>query len=121
MAQAAAQAEQFVIHSEKYPNTIQVQFRVRRHVEFGQSVGMLGGDASLGSWDSKKIVPLTWSDGDHWHTTVDIPGNTYLEYKFVIFHESLVCEWEGGANHRLTLPKFSTSTIKVFDSWGGGN
>ncbi len=116
----AAEAEQFVIQSEKTPPKIQVHFRVKKHVDFGQSIGVLGANNILGSWDVSKVVALTWTDGDHWQLTIDLPGNTYLEYKFVVLYQGKVLEWETGPNHRLTLPRISTTPIKVFDSWGGG-
>ena len=39
---------------------------VKLHVSPGDTVLLVGSDASIGSWDLQSAVPLTWSDGDVW-------------------------------------------------------
>ena len=50
-------------------------------VEFGESIKMVGNEACLGAWDLGKGVDLTWTDGDVWRGTVEIPVGAPLRFK----------------------------------------
>lgn len=61
----------------------QVKFCLKYRTNFGQSVKLIGSHAKLGSWDLGKALELTWSEGDRWIATVELPAGGVYEYKWV--------------------------------------
>nr|CAB3448638.1 unnamed protein product [Digitaria exilis] len=61
---------------------VQLQFCLDHQVKFGQHVGIIGSSKELGSW--KTPVEMEWTP-DGWVRQLDLPGETLLEFKFVIF------------------------------------
>ena len=55
-------------------SSVDVTFKIHRHVEYGQSLLLVGGPAELGNWDGTKAVPLEWSEGDNWTAKVSLPA-----------------------------------------------
>lgn len=58
------------ISQEKFAK---VKFEINHHVEFGQTVCVVGDREELGQWDSDKSFPLEWHDGDMWSSMVALP------------------------------------------------
>jgi hypothetical protein len=46
--------------------TVPVQFKIVKHVEFGESLRVVGSDPALGGWEVEQGVALSWSEGDVW-------------------------------------------------------
>jgi len=64
--------------------TVKVRFWLNFHVDYGQSIQLVGGAPELGSWILSDGVPLVWSEGDMWNATVQLPAGSVVEYKFVV-------------------------------------
>jgi hypothetical protein len=46
---------------------------------------VLVGDADvLGAWELQRAPVMTWSEGDDWRVTVDLPAGQEVEYKFAV-------------------------------------
>lgn len=52
-------------------------------VPFGQELTICGSAAQLGGWDLDKALKMTWSEGDRWQATVELPSGAGVEWKFV--------------------------------------
>lgn len=52
-------------------------------VPFGQELTICGSAAQLGGWDLEKALKMTWSEGDRWQATVELPAGAGVEWKFV--------------------------------------
>lgn len=88
---------------------MQLQFCLDHQVKFGQHVGIIGSSKELGSW--KTPVEMEWTP-DGWVRQLDLPGETLLEFKFVIFSkEGKEKTWEDGDNRVVGLPKDGTFDI----------
>ncbi|OEL21669.1 Phosphoglucan, water dikinase, chloroplastic [Dichanthelium oligosanthes] len=93
------------------PSKDKVQLRVclDHQVKFGEHVGIIGSTKELGSW--KNQVEMDWTP-DGWVCQLDLPGETHLEFKFVIFFkEGKEKIWEDGDNRVVHLPKDGTFDI----------
>lgn len=72
-------------------------------VMFGEHVGIIGSAKELGSW--KSPVEMDWTPNG-WVCQLDLPGETLLEFKFVVFlNRGKDKIWEDGDNRVVNLPK----------------
>jgi hypothetical protein len=75
------------------PSGIELKVSIRRRVEFGQSLGVMGPEG----WE--RGFPLTWSEGDLWVGTV--PRG--VDFKLAVLDEERrVLTWEEGPNRCLS-------------------
>jgi hypothetical protein len=74
--------------------------RVKKKVEPGMAVVILGGIPALGSWNKEKIgYKMVWTEGDHWITEQPIITNKYyFQYKYVLWDTKAnkMNAWERG-------------------------
>lgn len=76
---------------------------LEHQVKYGEHVGIIGSTKELGSW--KKHVELDWTP-DGWVCQLELPGETLVEFKFVIVLKGgKEKTWEGGNNRAIELPK----------------
>ena len=72
---------------------------------------------AAGAWSLSQAADLTWAEGDNWHTTVDLPSGSLVEYKYVILDGAgQAVAWQSGNNSVLAV-KHSEDELEVFDSW----
>ncbi|GMH42223.1 hypothetical protein BSKO_10142 [Bryopsis sp. KO-2023] len=91
-----------------------VTFKVFRHVEFGQTVKVVGGAESLGSWQPDVAVPLTWMEGDVWTVDMELPSGPY-EYKYLVIDgDGTLLEWYPGEN---LLADVTTDGVSLENQW----
>lgn len=94
-----------------------VQFWIQFHVEFGQSICLVGSSSELGKWILSDGVPLAWSEGDMWNVVVEIPAGSVVEYKYVVVGPGgHAAAWQQGNNSVLAL-RHVDEAIEVFDNW----
>lgn len=56
----------------------------RPQLNFGQQMVLVGDAEALGAWELERAPVLTWSEGDDWRVTLDLPAGSQLEYKFAV-------------------------------------
>ncbi|CAM0912375.1 unnamed protein product [Alopecurus aequalis] len=82
---------------------------LEHQVKYGEHVGIIGSTKELGSW--KKLIELEWTP-DGWVCQLELPGETLVEFKFVIVLEGgKEKTWEDGNNRVIELPKDGTFDI----------
>lgn len=104
-----------VTGSSASPTTSGVQFTVTG-APTGNPVYLVGSVPALGSWSPAAAVPMTAS-GSSWTTTVSLPANTAVEYKFITKDAAGNVTWEPGSNHTYTVPASGTGTVNA--TWNG--
>lgn len=67
-----------VKHAPSEPSPPRVQ------VHFAQEVVLVGNLPQLGGWRLKRAIRMSWSEGNVWSTTVDLPAGAAIEYKFAV-------------------------------------
>lgn len=85
-------------------------FKVRRRVNFGECVKLVGDSKTFGKWSpGRSSVEMVWTDGDVWEVVVDAgalvaSSGGCLEFKCVVVKDGAdALEWEGGDNHVVDL------------------
>ncbi|GLC40970.1 hypothetical protein PLESTB_000961400 [Pleodorina starrii] len=91
-----------------------VSFKIHRHVQYGQSLLLVGSAPELGSWDAKQALELQWGEGDNWTTSAALPVGASVEYKYIVKRKEGL-DWCPGQNKSVTLP--SAVSVEVMDSW----
>ena len=84
----------------------------------GTPIFLVGSVPALGSWAPAGAVAMTAS-GANWTTTVTLPANTAIEYKFIAKTSSGTVTWEPGSNHAYTVPASGSGTVNA--AWNGSS
>ena len=63
------------------PVSLRVVFSLRCSVEFGAKLHVVGSHDALGNCDVAQALPLTWSAGDIWSATAELPEHFVVRYK----------------------------------------
>ncbi|GIL85683.1 hypothetical protein Vretimale_13249 [Volvox reticuliferus] len=103
-----------VVRAQADSSSTTVNFKVHRHVEFGQSLLLVGSAPELGSWDAKHALELNWGEGDNWSASAALPVGSSLEYKYIIKRRDGL-DWCPGQNKAIALP--SAASVEVTDTW----
>jgi phosphoglucan,water dikinase len=98
-------------------------FKVRRRVNFGECVKLVGDSKTFGKWSPRRSsMEMVWTDGDVWEVVVDAgelvsSSGAGLEFKCVVVKDGAdEFEWEGGENHAVDLCSSMGGTAVV--TWG---
>jgi hypothetical protein len=102
---------------------VKVRFTIKKPVEFGEVLRMVGGNESMGSWSLRRSPALKWSDGDNWISEdIELPIDGVYVYKYVVTEAgdaSKPVSWQKGNNQVLTLRPEDSPMLLVQDSWSG--
>ncbi|KAG2502101.1 hypothetical protein HYH03_000593 [Edaphochlamys debaryana] len=91
-----------------------VTFKIHQHVEYGQSLLVIGSAPELGSWDAKQAKELSWGEGDVWGCTVPLATGSKVEYKYIVKRKENL-DWSPGQNKAVTVP--AAAAVEVKDTW----
>lgn len=102
---------------------ISVRFRVKKQVNFGEILRMVGGHESMGAWSLRRSPALKWTKGDIWESEdLELPVDGVFVYKYVVTDAadaSKPMAWQKGNNQVLTLRAEDAPLLMVNDSWDG--
>jgi 4-alpha-glucanotransferase len=99
---------------------MKLQFYVRFHTRFGQSLWITGNIEELGNNDPAQALPLDYLNEEFWHTTVDIKKKELLKdirYKYVLKNEAGELLYEWGNDRILDITKKDLQEIQLVDTW----
>lgn len=97
---------------------VRVKFTIPHHVEYGQSVCILGSAPELGEWQLDKCPCLNWGEGDVWTGVVELPPST-VEYKYFTKNEDgSPAEWQP-CEKNLKAEILDGEEMEVNDEWNG--
>lgn len=99
-----------------YPVTVRLKVRAPQ-LEGRQRLMLTGSDRALGSWDTRRGVPMYEHNYNEWVADIDatrLQSGTF-EFKFVAVsttdHNDLL--WEDGMNRRIELPRIAEGNLLV--------
>jgi lysophospholipase L1-like esterase len=105
------------------------RFQIIAHTEVGESIGLVGSTATLGSWDETKYIrlqtdadryPLWWTEEIDLHFDRDSPHPT-VDYKYVRLRADGEVEWEPIDTNRWIPLESPTQLMTIDDGeWGYG-
>lgn len=78
------------------------------------AVVLFGSTASLGNWDYNMVIQLSQTDFGIWETSVEIPENEFIQYKYCLYDKTSgkIFDVEAGEN-RFALPNQSKDVLHV--------
>jgi len=82
---------------------------------WGQNVYIVGSIPALGSWNTSSAIALSSQNYPYWTATLNLPTNTYFEYKYIKIDGSGNVAWESGSNRSYTTG--SSGSITFNDTW----
>ncbi|HEV3252236.1 MAG TPA: carbohydrate-binding module family 20 domain-containing protein, partial [Puia sp.] len=98
---------------------MKIQFYLRFHTKFGQSLFITGNIDALGNFDSRKSMPIQYMNNEFWHGTLDLPvfPTTGIQYHYVLRNEDggIISEW--GDDRMVEVPRPGLEEIQVIDTW----
>ena len=98
-----------------------LQFYLRFHTEFGQSLWICGNTEVLGNNDQEKAVEMEYLNDEWWHIALDIPKKNWqhdaITYKYFLKDQegNLTAEW--GQDRCIELPAKTITEIQLTDIW----
>ena len=97
---------------------MRIDFYLRFHTLFGQSLAIVGNIPALGNNELEKALPLQFFNGDFWQTSIEIEPSDCdkLHYRYVFIDEYGEFKREGEKNRFIELKKIN-SNIVVIDTW----
>ena len=95
--------------------TVSETFSENATTVLGQNIYVVGSIADLGSWNTDSAVLLSSATYPVWTGTLNLPANTYVEYKYIKKDGSGNVTWESGANRTTTTPASGSTTLN--DTW----
>lgn len=102
---------------------VKVRFTIKKAVEFGEVLRMVGGHESMGSWSLRRSPALKWTTDDNWVSEdIELPIDGVYVYKYVVTEAgdaSKPVSWQKGNNQVLTLRPEDSPMLLVQDSWCG--
>ncbi len=98
---------------------MKIQFYLRFHTKFGQSLFITGNIDALGNYNSRKLFPIQYMNNEFWHGTLDLAEfpPTGLQYNYVLKNEDggLITDW--GDDRILEVSKPGLEEIQAIDTW----
>ena len=102
---------------------VKVRFQVRKTVQFGEVMRLVGGHEEMGAWSLHKSMQLKWNEGDVWTSDdVELPVDGVFVYKYVLCdanNPGVPIAWQQGNNQVLTLSPKDHPLLVVHDNWRG--
>ncbi|XP_063066758.1 protein starmaker [Engraulis encrasicolus] len=82
----------------------------------GQQLAVTGNRQELGAW--RGFVLLRRRNGGFWASTVALPVDDRVEWKFVVVEDGEICRWEECGNRQLVLTGQEDENVHVQRWWG---
>ncbi|KAI8466100.1 MAG: pyruvate phosphate dikinase [Monoraphidium minutum] len=96
---------------------VPVRFSLRKEVNYGQQLRVVGSAPGLGSWDATRGLQLKWSDGHVWSGEAELEAGGPLEFKVVCVGKEGRDVWEDG-NNRSVKTLSPGHSLDVHCIWG---
>jgi alpha-amylase len=94
---------------------VAVTFNENATTSFGQNVYLVGDNTLLGAWSPYLSTALSSGGYPVWSSTVWLPKNTAIQYKYIKKNPDGTVTWEGSSNR--TANTGSGSTLTLNDTW----
>ncbi|KAF8843358.1 hypothetical protein BDN67DRAFT_1008994 [Paxillus ammoniavirescens] len=94
--------------------TVSVEFNVDATTVLGENIYLTGSVGALSNWDTSTAILMSSANYPTWSTTVNLPANTAIEYKYIRINNGAVT-WESDPNNAFTTAASGAQTLN--DSW----
>lgn len=94
-----------------------VTFQVEAETEPGENIFVVGSIEALGNWQPESAIPLSPHNYPLWQTTLYLPAEPTIEYKYIRTDTAGNVTWESDPNRVLETP--ASLTVTVAEIWRG--
>ncbi|KIJ17956.1 carbohydrate-binding module family 20 protein [Paxillus involutus ATCC 200175] len=94
--------------------TVSVEFNVGATTVLGENIYLTGSVGALSNWNASTAILMSSANYPTWSTTVNLPANTAIEYKYIRINNGAVT-WESDPNNAFTTAASGAQTLN--DSW----
>ncbi len=98
-----------------------LQFYLRFHTQFGQSLWISGNAEELGENDPQMAVAMTYLNDEFWHVSITISKKNWLKrgiiYKYILRDQEGLPTAEWGQDRVITMPGKTIEEIHLLDTW----
>ncbi|MGZ3840215.1 MAG: 4-alpha-glucanotransferase [Flavisolibacter sp.] len=97
---------------------MRIDFYLRFHTQFGQSLAVVGDIPALGLNEMHKALPLRFFNEEFWHASIDLDPSEYnaVHYRYVFTSEKGEMKIEAEKERVIELKK-NTNDVVVIDMW----
>ncbi len=99
---------------------MKLQFYLRFHTRFGQSLLISGNTDELGNNDPAKALPLDYLNEEFWSGTIEIKKKDLqknISYKYILKNEEGELLYEWGNDRQLEIQLKDLQEIQLMDTW----
>src|SRR5258708_33402845 len=98
---------------------MKVQFYLRFHTEFGQSLLVSGNTDELGNDELSNALPMAYLNEQFWVATVELKQKklSYLQYKYILKTRDGEIIPEFGNDRSADLAKNGINELQFIDTW----
>ncbi|HEY0679809.1 MAG TPA: 4-alpha-glucanotransferase [Chitinophagaceae bacterium] len=96
-----------------------LQFYLRFHTIFGQTLHISGNIDALGNLDPLKAFPLQYLNDDFWHGTLEVDAASVgrIQYSYFLKNEEGAVIEEWGSDRIIDVSREGTDEFQVIDTW----
>ena len=77
-----------------------IKFEIKYDTKYGEEIGILGSNNTLGNWNINNIFFLKWNEGNIWNGIINInQPYTNFEFKFIVTNNRKIKFWQNGNNN----------------------
>lgn len=99
---------------------MKLQFYLRYHTKFGQSLWITGNNDNLGNNDPTKAVLLDYLNEEFWACTIEIKKREIsksISYKYILKNEDGEFLYEWGTDREVEVSKKDLQEVQLVDTW----
>ncbi|KAF8133705.1 glycoside hydrolase family 15 protein [Boletus edulis] len=94
--------------------TVSIEFNVNATTVLGENIYLTGSVSALTNWGTSNPILLSSDSYPIWSTTVNLPANTEIQYKYIRIHNGQVT-WESDPNNKFATEASGAQTLN--DVW----
>ncbi|MDQ2720597.1 MAG: 4-alpha-glucanotransferase [Bacteroidota bacterium] len=96
-----------------------INFYLRYHTDFGQTIFISGNNQYFGDNDSSKAIQLSYFNIDFWHLSMQLPEDfdDVLTYKYILREKNGVEIFDGEESRFVDFSIKKSASYSIFDIW----
>ncbi|KAN0087496.1 carbohydrate-binding module family 20 protein [Tylopilus felleus] len=94
--------------------TVSVEFNINVTTDLGENIYLTGSVSALTDWGTSNPILLSSANYPIWSTTVNLPANTEIQYKYISIYNGQVT-WESDPDNEFTTEASGSQTLN--DVW----
>ncbi len=97
---------------------MKIDFYLRFHTQFGQTLAIAGNLPSLGNDDLNQALPMNFFNNEFWHASIEIDpeGIDAFQYRYVFINENGSRKKEAEKDRQIDLKKLQGDVVAI-DTW----